>query len=136
MGETHTAADFQGAAEKTPQYPAELGRMGSQSGSKAESLEPSTVPSVTTRCEGKRGGGQNRPTGVDGNRQLPRNEHAGNGLQLAIQAGDAESDVTDARIAQIRWLVERWDSLPADARDEVIRIVNEVIDSEMLGKTD
>ena len=33
-------------------------------------------------------------------------------------------------------LVERWDSLPADARDEIIRSVNEVIDSRMLGTTD
>ena len=70
-----TESDLQRASPKATQnptqHPAELGRMGSQSGStgsKAESLEPSTVPSVTTRCEGKRGGGQNRPTGVDGNR--------------------------------------------------------------------
>ena len=82
------------------------------------------MPPVTARCEGKRGDGKNRPTGVDGNRHLPRNEHADNGLQLAIQAGDAESDVTDARNAQIRWLIERWDSLPEDVREEIIRLVD------------
>ena len=70
-----TESDLKKAARKATQnptqYPAELGRMGSQSGStrsEAESLEPSTVPSVTTRCEGKREGGKSRPTGVDGNR--------------------------------------------------------------------
>ena len=39
------------------------------------------------------------------------------------ESGDAESDATDARNAQIRWLVERWDSLPDDVRDEIMRLV-------------
>ena len=38
------------------------------------------------------------------------------------ESGDAESDVTDARIAQIRWLVEQWGSLPEDVCMEILRL--------------
>ena len=42
---------------------------------------------------------------------------------LDAVAGGGISGLLAADNAQVRWLVERWDSLPDDVRDEIMRLV-------------
>lgn len=45
-----------------------------------------------------------------------------NGESFNPEPGNAECNADDARNAQIRWLAERWDSLPEDVREEILRM--------------
>jgi hypothetical protein len=80
------------------------------------------VPQDTTQCESERKSGENRSAGVDGNRTHSLNSIKNNALAINNNRSGAKSGALATDDAQIRWLVEHWNSLPESTRDEIVRL--------------